>query len=251
MKKIALLLSLLALFSVSNAAQYAIYGDDYNQIASLELADCPDKVFWVLGRADSALVPCFIVNVYKDSVFFPNWICGNVLPQTEFFVGFACTLQSRFTQGGAAVINTANVLRDSGYAYKLDDSVTIVLQTSPLMKQIYLDGVLYTAPLITKVATGSTHILSTDSIQSGYKFVGWSDFLEITHSITPYINTTYTCYFELVSGVQEQYKSATPILSDPKAYYDLLGRKIQKPTKNGIYLVRYSNGRTKKMVIIK
>ena len=95
------------------------------------------------------------------------------------------------------VRNTYNLSID----LTLPPPTNITITTSPLGRQIIVDGLTYTSPQNFIWTTGSSHTIGVPSPQSGgsgaqYAFSSWSDGGGVTHTITvPSTSTAYTASF--------------------------------------------------------
>jgi uncharacterized repeat protein (TIGR02543 family) len=78
--------------------------------------------------------------------------------------------------------------------------VAVTVDTNPAGQTFMVDGVSYSSAQTFNWVSGSTHTISTLSIQSGgagtrYLWNGWSDGGAITHTVTPISSTTYTATY--------------------------------------------------------
>ena len=79
-------------------------------------------------------------------------------------------------------------------------SIQVVVQTNPLCRAFFVDGVGYSEKQLFSWTPGSSHTIATTSMQSGgtgvqYVWTNWSGGGAISHTVTPAINTTYTATF--------------------------------------------------------
>ncbi len=80
-------------------------------------------------------------------------------------------------------------------------TVPVTVTTIPTGRPIIVDGVVLTSPQSFNWTTGSTHTISTDSIQATatpglrYRWLSWGDAGARTHTVAPVTGTTYTATF--------------------------------------------------------
>ncbi|HEU4713030.1 MAG TPA: discoidin domain-containing protein [Pyrinomonadaceae bacterium] len=79
-------------------------------------------------------------------------------------------------------------------------SVQVTVQTNPTGRSFTVDGVTFTSAQTFSWVPGSSHTISTTTIQdelngSRFSWSNWSDGGSISHSVSPTVNTTYTANF--------------------------------------------------------
>lgn len=80
-------------------------------------------------------------------------------------------------------------------------TISVTFQSNPTGRTVVVDGVTRSTPYTASWESGTTHTISCASPQAGlsgyqYVFNHWSDYGSQTHTITPTISSTYTCYFD-------------------------------------------------------
>ena len=101
---------------------------------------------------------------------------------------------------------STTILMDSPHTavatYELAE-VTIIIQTDGTADSVDVDGITYLSPHTVVWLTGSSHTISTDSLQYGavgtrYLFNAWADGVsERTRTIAPITDSTYTANFDI------------------------------------------------------
>jgi subtilisin family serine protease len=86
--------------------------------------------------------------------------------------------------------------------------VQVSVQTNPAGRSFTVDGTTYVGTQTFTWAQGSSHTIGTTSPQSGgdgtqYVWSGWSDGGDITHTVAPSSDTTYTANFTTVNGTRQ------------------------------------------------
>ncbi len=78
--------------------------------------------------------------------------------------------------------------------------LTITFNTNPTGLLFKVDGITYSTPQIFNWTAGSSHVITSDSMQSGvtgtrYLWNSWTNATKLTDTIAPLVNTTYTANF--------------------------------------------------------
>ncbi|MFC2084104.1 T9SS type A sorting domain-containing protein, partial [Bacteroidota bacterium] len=81
------------------------------------------------------------------------------------------------------------------------NDILVTVNTNPIERSYTVDGTTYTSEQVFNWQPGSNHTISTTSPQSGgtgiqYVWNSWNDGGNISHTISPMINTTYTADFD-------------------------------------------------------
>ena len=85
-------------------------------------------------------------------------------------------------------------------SFSLND-ISVTVNTSPAGRSFTVDGTTYTTQQVFSWQPGSSHTLLTTSPQSGgtgtqYVWTNWSDGGNISHTVSPTVNSTYTANFD-------------------------------------------------------
>src|SRR6266567_1920063 len=103
--------------------------------------------------------------------------------------------------GYEAIINTTTAVNAQPVSINYVAAVVAVtVQANPSGRSFIVDGTTYATAQTFNWASGSSHTISTTSLQSGasgvqYVWSGWSDGGSISHTVAPTSGTTYTANF--------------------------------------------------------
>jgi len=119
---------------------------------------------------------------------------GNVLSRSVSGLNAGTTYYYRlraYNAGGTSV-NSGTI--------SVTTAVQITVQSNPTGRSFTIDGLTYTSTQTFQSTSGSSHTLSTTSLQSGatgtqYLWSNWTDGGAINHTVAPSSNATYTANF--------------------------------------------------------
>ena len=116
------------------------------------------------------------------------------------FAGWTGTGSGSYTGNSNPVQITMNEPIEQTASFSLND-ISVTVNTSPAGRSFTVDGTIYTTQQIFSWQPGSNHTLLTTSPQNGttgtrYVWSNWSDGGNISHTISPTVNTTYTANFD-------------------------------------------------------
>jgi hypothetical protein len=165
----------------------------------------------------------------------------NAIPNTGYdFESWTGTGTGSFTGNVAASNVTMNAPITETASFTAG-TIPITVTTAPAGRTIIVDGTIYTGPQSFNWATGSSHTISSDSIQSSvtpglrYRWLTWSDAGALAHTVAPVAPTTYT------AGFKSQYQLTTAAnpggtVTPPTGFYDSLAAVLITGVPNSGYV---------------